>query len=54
MAGMAQLRLMQSFIFRCDSIWLGLPQVGFKLLAFDVRVSSGLVFKAIRGNALTR
>jgi hypothetical protein len=31
--------------------WL---QVGFKLLAFDVRVASGLAFKAMRGNTLTR
>jgi hypothetical protein len=29
-------------------------QVGFKLLAFDVRVASGLAFKAMRGNQLTR
>jgi hypothetical protein len=29
-------------------------QVGFKLLAFDVRVASGLAFKAMRGNTLTR
>ncbi|WIA07926.1 hypothetical protein OEZ85_007404 [Tetradesmus obliquus] len=28
--------------------------VGFKLLAFDVRVASGLAFKAMRGNTLTR
>jgi hypothetical protein len=29
-------------------------QVGFKLLAFDVRVASGLAFKAVKGNQLTR
>lgn len=29
-------------------------QVGFKLLAFDVSVASGLAFKAMRGNTLTR
>lgn len=28
--------------------------VGFKLLAFDARVASGLAFKAMRGNQLTR
>lgn len=28
--------------------------VGFKLLAFDVRVASGLAFKAVKGNQLTR
>jgi hypothetical protein len=31
-----------------------LVQVGFKLLAFDVRVASGLAFKAVKGNQLTR
>jgi hypothetical protein len=29
-------------------------QVGFKLLAFDARVASGLALKAMRGNQLTR
>jgi hypothetical protein len=36
----------------CCSVYAA--QVGFKLLAFDVRVASGLAFKAMRGNQLTR
>jgi hypothetical protein len=49
-------------LLRCSCTTIALPvcaahdalQVGFKLLAFDARVASGLALKAMRGNQLTR
>lgn len=37
-----------------DTLFPPTPQVGFKLLAYEVRLASGYALKAARGEALTR